>query len=109
MTFGERIKELRKAKGFSQRELAGRISIDFSYLSKIENGRMEPPSEEVILRIAEELDANADELIILAGKFPSDLAQELKTVERVNVLRRSLAGDINSMEDWRKAFGKQQP
>jgi transcriptional regulator with XRE-family HTH domain len=106
MAFGVRVRELRKAQGLSQRDLAERVGIDFTYLSKIENGRMEPPSEEVIRRIAQELGADADELILLADKFPSDLARELKTPERIKVLRRSLAGDINSMEDWRQAFGK---
>lgn len=105
MAFGERVRELRKAQGMSQRELADRAGIDFTYLSKIENGRMEPPSEQVIRRVAEELDADVDELIVLADKFPSDLAQELKTPERVKALRRELAGDFNSVEDFRKAFG----
>jgi HTH-type transcriptional regulator, competence development regulator len=105
MAFGERVRELRKAQGMSQRELADRAGIDFTYLSKIENGHMEPPSEQVIRRVAEELDADADELIVLADKFPSDLAQELKTPERVKALRRELAGDFNSVEDFRKAFG----
>jgi transcriptional regulator with XRE-family HTH domain len=105
MAFGERVRELRKAQGMSQRELADRAGIDFTYLSKIENGRMEPPSEQVIRRVAEELDADADELIVLADKFPSDLAQALKTPERVKALRRELAGDFNSVEDFRKAFG----
>jgi transcriptional regulator with XRE-family HTH domain len=105
MAFGERVRELRKAQGMSQRELADRAGIDFTYLSKIENGRMEPPSEQVIRRVAEELDADADELFVLADKFPSDLAQELKTPERVKALRRELAGDFNSVEDFRKAFG----
>lgn len=106
MTFGERVRDLRKEQRVSQRDLAGRAGIDFTYLSKIENGRAEPPSEDAIRRIAEELGADADELTLLADKFPSDLAHELKTPERVAVLRRSLSGDINSMEDWRRAFGR---
>ncbi len=79
MAFGKRLRELRRDQGLSQRGLADRAGIDFTYLSKIENGRMEPPSEEVIRRVAEELGADADELIVLADKFPSDLAQQLKT------------------------------
>lgn len=108
MAFGEKIRELRKARGMSQRDLAGRSGIDFTYLSKIENGRMEPPSEDVIRRIARELGADADELIVLADKLPSDLAQELKTFERVSALRRELAGDFNSAEDFRRAFGRKE-
>lgn len=106
MAFGERVRELRKEHGMSQRHLAERVGIDFTYLSKIENGRMEPPSEEVIRRVAEELGTSADELIVLADKLPSDLAQELKTPERVRALRREIAGDFSSVEDFRRAFGQ---
>ncbi len=106
MAFGERVRDLRKAQGVSQRDLAERSGIDFTYLSKIENGRMEPPSEDVIRRIAQELSVDTDELIVLADKLPSDLVQELKTFERVSALRRELAGDFTSAEDFRKAFGR---
>lgn len=108
MGFGETVRELRKGLRMSQRDLAERSGINFTYLSKIENSRIEPPSEEVIRRIAERLDANADELILLANKFPSDLAREIGTLERVTALRREIAGDFNSAEDFRRAF-RQRP
>ena len=43
--FGVKLRELRTKAGMTQRELAGRVTIDFTYLSKIENGVMPPPSE----------------------------------------------------------------
>ena len=46
--FGARLRELRKQAGMSLRELADRVGIDFTYLSKIENGAMPPPSEKVL-------------------------------------------------------------
>lgn len=106
MTFGEKVKELRKVRGVSQRELAGRVGIDFTYLSKIENDRMEPPSERTIERIAGALEANADELLVLADRFPSDLANDLKDIETIGALRRSLAGDFDSFEDVKRALSK---
>lgn len=106
MTFGERIKEQRKALGISQRELAESAGIDFTYLSKIENNRMEPPSEGAIRRLSEALRADADELLILADRFPSDLADALKDRDTINALRRSLAGDFGSFEDFKKALSK---
>ena len=106
MTFGERVKELRKAQGVSQRELARRVGIDFTYLSKIENDRMEPPSEGTIRRIAEALDASADDLLVWADRFPSDLADDLKDSETIGALRRSLAGDFGSFEDVKRALSK---
>lgn len=106
MTFGETAKRLRKERGISQRDLAKQVGIDFTYLSKIENDRMEPPSESTIERIAEALDANADDLLVLADRFPSDLADDLKDTETIGALRRSLAGDFDSFEDVKSALSK---
>ena len=65
--------------------MAERVGVDFTYLSKIENRRVDPPSETVLKSISKEL-AEAlgqdetelsDELITLAGKVPSDIAETL--------------------------------
>ena len=62
MTFGEKIRSLRRDNKLSQRDLAGRVGLNFTYLSKIENGKLDFagfPSEETILKLAEALDADA--------------------------------------------------
>ena len=112
MTFPDRLRELRRASRMSQRALADRVGIDFTYLSKIENGRVEPPSEGVLQRIAKELAAKlekdetelADELITLAGKIPSDLAETLARNPDVVRLLRSVGTDVRSAADWRRLF-----
>jgi len=72
-TLGEVIKEARKNKKYSQRELAKMIDLDFTYLSKIENNRTDyAPKEEAIRKIAEKLELEAEELIFLAGRLPSE-------------------------------------
>ena len=112
MTFGERLRELRKQSGLSQRDLAERVDIDFTYLSKIENQRVAPPSEAVIGKLAHEL-ANtlrlgetelADELILLAGKIPSDIARIISQ-DRATALRylRSLNAEVHMASDWAEA------
>ena len=85
--FGTRLREIRKGTGMSQREVASKVKIDFTYLSKIESGTMSPPSEKVITKLAKVLGADKDELITLAGKVPSDLSQILKDKEVVQILR----------------------
>lgn len=112
MPFPERLRELRRAAGLSQRALAGQVGIGFTYLSKIENGRVEPPSEGVLLQIAKELASRlgkdeiplADELILLAGKIPSDLAEILSRNPGVVRLLRSVGGDVHTATDWKKLF-----
>lgn len=107
MNFGERVRELRKERGLSQRELAARAGIDFTYLSKIENARMEPPSEKVILNMAEALDTDPDELMLLAGKIPSDIRERID-VKMIKMLRRSVDGDFNSKDDYKRALGSRR-
>ena len=117
MPLPDRLRELRRAARLSQRALAEQVGVDFTYLSKIENGRVDPPSEGVLLRIAKELagklgkdeTALADELITLAGKIPSDLAETLSRNPEVVRLLRSVGGDVHSAADWRKLLSGQSP
>jgi transcriptional regulator with XRE-family HTH domain len=47
-TFGLRLKELRKQKGWTQKELANQLDIRFSHLNKYESGMHIPPIEKLI-------------------------------------------------------------
>jgi len=70
-SFGQLIRQARKDQGYSQRELAKLIELDFTYLSKLENERAEyPPKEAAIRLLADHLELDAEELIFLAGRIP---------------------------------------
>lgn len=71
MTFGQRLRELRNHKSLTQRELADKIGISITYLSKLETGALPPPREKTILALADILDADQAELFGLAKKLPS--------------------------------------
>ena len=77
MKFGQRLRELRKAKSMTQRELADKVGINFTYLSKLETGVWPHPGEQVILALARALDADPDELFSLARKIPPDIVDHL--------------------------------
>ena len=77
-----------------QRQLAEKVNIGFTYLSKIESGAMPPPSEKVILQLAETFNIDKDELIILAGKIPSDTVHILKKQEMLQSLRAARAREL---------------
>jgi len=85
--FGKRLRELRKQAGMTQRELAAEVGVNFSYLSKIENGVLPPPSEKVISKLAETLNADRDELLSLAGRIPSEIRKLLTRPEALKFLR----------------------
>lgn len=76
--FGARLRELRQRSGLTLRALADVLQVHFSYLSKIENGRLPPPSEHLILEIARVLKADGCSLVTLSDRVPSDVAQTLK-------------------------------
>jgi HTH-type transcriptional regulator, competence development regulator len=77
--FGWKIRQARKGKGYSQRDLAKLLGLDFTYLSKLENDRADyAPKEEVIRKLAEHLDIDAEELVFLAGRIPERDEEFLK-------------------------------
>ena len=101
--FGNRLRELRTQAGMTLRELADLVNVNFTYLSKIENGALPPPSEKVIRKLAEVLNFDKDELLTLAGIIPADIAEILrdrKTLERLRAeqaRRQNRAGTRTSL------------
>jgi HTH-type transcriptional regulator, competence development regulator len=73
MRFGEKVRALRTANNLSLRALAERVSVSFAYISKVENGKLdfgEFPSEGFIRKLASALEADEEELLLLAEKIP---------------------------------------
>lgn len=87
--FAQLLKELRTARGMTQRTLARASGVGFPYISALERGRQNPPSEAVMRSIAEVLEADPDRLITAAGRLPTDLAAKLAHYETVKELRRT--------------------
>ena len=78
MSFGAHIRKCRETlletdRTYSVRQVATRIGVEPSYLSKVERGEQSPPSEEKIRRLANELGEDADVLLAMAGKVSEDL------------------------------------
>lgn len=88
-TFGETIQRLRRERGLTQRQVAAALDIDFTYLSKLENDRGEPPSEKTVRNLAEVLEVDAEELLARAGRLPSELRERAQAdVSFARLLRR---------------------
>jgi len=82
-TFGEFLRKCREGRvaedrAFSVRQVAGRVGIEPSYLSKIEREEQPPPGEETIRRLAQELGQDPDVLLAMAGKVSSDLLDVIR-------------------------------
>ncbi len=68
----------KKDKRFSVRQVAVRIGVQPSYLSKVERGEQPPPSEATTIALAKELGEDQDVLLALAGKVSSDLQDVIR-------------------------------
>ena len=88
MSLGSRIRELRKKKGVSIKEVASQVYVDHTYMSKIENEHV-IPSEEVLHRLADYFNYDKDEFILLANRIPDDVLEILQTSpkEAIDFLR----------------------
>ncbi len=97
--FGARLRELRQEKGMTLRALAEAAGVDFTYLSKIENDRVEHlPSAETIRDLAQALEGDAMELLQLANKLPPELAKLAGSEKARRFFQR--AQEIASPKDW---------
>ena len=99
--FGEYVRQRREAlrandETFSVRQVAQRIGVEPSYLSKIERGEQPPPGEQTIVALAKELGEDADVLLALAGKVSGDL---LKIIRKRPKVFAELIRELKNLPD----------
>lgn len=81
---------------YSVRQVATRVGVEPSYLSKVERGHEAPPSEAKIRALARELDEDPDVLLAMAGKVAGDLQDVIRRRPR---LMAQLIRHVQSMPD----------
>lgn len=76
-SFGPRLRELRRARGLTQKQLADAAGIDHTYLSRVECGKMTPPKEPLLRWIAEAMNYSGDRLVLESGRVPARYLPEV--------------------------------
>ncbi len=89
-------KQSQQGNAFSLRQLAGRVGVEPSYLSKIERGLEPRPSEETTRALARELGEDPDLLLAMAGKVSGDLQAIIRKRPR---LFAQLIRELKDMPD----------
>ncbi len=110
MTLGQTIRSMRKALNLSQRDLAMKVKVNFTYISKIENEKLDfgdYPSEELIVKIAKALDADADELLILAKKVPEGVRK--RVIQRPDAFRKLASLDDDALDKLLENLDEEKP
>jgi transcriptional regulator with XRE-family HTH domain len=106
MTSGERVRELRKANNLTLRDLAAKVKVNFTYLSKIENHKLDfgdYPGEGLIRKLAKVLGADEDELLLLAEKIPDDIRR--RVVQRPDAFRKFASLDDKTIDKLLEELG----
>jgi len=110
--FGAFIRREREAREIGLREMAKKIGVSPTYLSKVERDEFTPPTEQKVRAIAQIIDCDPDELLAMAGRVSSDIADIIRRhpVELSALLRTAnglTAEDIDRLaQEARKAKGE---
>ena len=109
-TVGQRIREIRKERNLTQRQLADRVGINFTYLSRVENDRLDDeqtPREETLLKIAKALSSDPDELLLLARRIPETFRDRI--LQKPGIFRRILKLSDSDLEEMLDTFAAEAP
>ena len=79
-SFGYFLKQQRESKGMTQKELADKIEVHHTYISKIEHNES-TPSEKTAKEIADALREDEFKFILKAGIIPKQIKEEILTNE----------------------------
>lgn len=85
MSFGQRLKQARRNAKMTQEQVAKKLGLDYSTISKYENNHSEPDNE-TLRRMAEIYDVKVDFLITGRTDDPSPPDQKDKPDELTNVM-----------------------
>jgi transcriptional regulator with XRE-family HTH domain len=92
---GALVRKLRRGRKETLGELATRIPMSASNLSRLELGNQGPPADEAIERIAAALEADAGELLRAAGRTAGGQSFEEQVLDRLDALSQ----DVRQVKD----------
>ena len=107
MNFGSHLRMLRTEKQLTLRGLASKVGVGFTYLSRVETGTMtygDYPSEALIHRLADALDADEDEMLLLAEKIPQQVRQ--RVLQRPDAFRAFATCDDATLDKLMAVIGE---
>ncbi len=101
-SFGELLREKRRRAAISQRDLASRAGLDFSYISKLENDRMQPPAAHTVVTICGVLGIEPEELLAASGKLPADVQASVGSSPAAQSFLQNASKMRLTEEEWKE-------
>lgn len=103
LALGALVRKLRRERRLTLDQLAERVPMSASNLSRIELGAQGPPADEIIERIGQALDTDPAELLRAAGRYATGKTFEETVLARLDAIgrdvrevKKALAGDRKS-------------
>lgn len=90
--FSARLRELRKERGLTQSQMAGRLGVTPSMVSAYENG-IRQPSYEVLIKIARLYGVSSDYLLGISGRRTPD-SQHLVSLDSLSPANIALVSQL---------------
>jgi transcriptional regulator with XRE-family HTH domain len=90
LALGALVRKLRREQRITLEQLAKRVPMSASNLSRVELGSQGPPADEVIERIATALDADPDGLLRAAGRVTDGPSFEKQVLDKLDVIGRDV-------------------
>ncbi len=109
-TFGQKLRKLRQSRKLSQKRLAAEVGTNYTYLSKVESEKLDfapYPSEDLIRTLASALEADVDELLLLAKKIPADIRE--RVIARPDAFRTLAALDDETLDEVLRQVERRKP
>ncbi|HEY4810771.1 MAG TPA: helix-turn-helix transcriptional regulator [Solirubrobacteraceae bacterium] len=90
LALGALVRKLRRERRLTLDQLAERVPMSASNLSRIELGAQGPPADEIIERIGQALDADPAELLRAAGRYATGKTFEEAVLARLDAIGRDV-------------------
>ncbi|MHA1422944.1 MAG: helix-turn-helix domain-containing protein [Candidatus Thorarchaeota archaeon] len=98
-SLGTQLKEVRKKKRFSLRDVEEKTGISNAYLSQLETGKISKPAPEILFKLSQIYDLTYSHLMTLAGYPMPEIADEIPT----SIIHRRSKQDLGDNETQKVA------
>ena len=108
-TFGEKVKKLRKEKGWSQDEFADKIDIHGRHIGKYENGKV-LPNAETLVKISRVFEVSIDYLLLDSNDNanPAAKIQDRELLHNFELIDQMTEEDRNVVKSLIDAYVKKR-
>lgn len=107
MSFGDKLRELRKQRKWSQDELGKMVGIHGRHVGKYENGQV-MPNAETLIKIAEVFEVSVDYLLFTSPKHSAVNLEDKELLKYFDELSKMEETDKNVVKSLIEAYVKKR-